>query len=214
MPILVAAFTDGREFLDAFAARNGPAGELAVRTRASPPPGTPIVLEIAWQGLPNRVFARAVVQRRWFGGNLILRLEADELAKRDFLLRMAAQPSCDVAARLHRRFCVRLPLQWRRFGDTTLAAGVAEDLSAGGVLIHTEIAAPTEGEHVAVRLHAEGAAQDLVLTGIVMHVHPRAGGGSAFGVKFEYRSSGEQRTLRSLLRAFAANGVTLVDPTL
>src|SRR5688500_133443 len=77
-PIIVAAFESGAYFLDAFAANRGPAGEIAVRTRASPPAGTPMVLEITWHGLPNRVFARCHALRRWPGGHLVLQLEADE----------------------------------------------------------------------------------------------------------------------------------------
>lgn len=214
VPILVAAFESGEEFLEAFAAARGPAGELAVRTRATPPPGTPIVIEIAWHGLPNRVFARARATRRWFGGNLILRLEPDEAPKRDFLLRIASGTPGRVYIRKHRRFCVRLQLAWRRFGDTRLCDGVAEDLSAGGLLIVSPAHAPEVGEQVAVRLRADAACQDLVLTGNVAHRHVRASGEAAFGVKLKYRSSGEQRTLRALLRAFAGKGVVIVDPSL
>ncbi len=214
MPILIAAFEDGAAFLDAFAATHGPAGELAVRTRASPPTGTALVLEITWHGLPNRVFARCTVVRRWFGGNLVLRLDGDEATKRDYLVKMARGTPCAIFFRKHRRFCVRMPLEWRRFGDARLTGGIAEDLSAGGVLVVADGAPPAREDHVAVRLHADAAAQDLVLTGKIRHVHERASGGFAFGVMFEYRSSGEQRTLRGLLRAFAGKGVVLVDPSL
>jgi hypothetical protein len=57
---------------------------------------------------------------------------------------------------------------------------------------------------------ASAAAQDLVLTGRVMHARARAQG-TAFGVQFEYRSSAEQRDLRRLLRVFAARGVVILD---
>jgi len=61
-----------------------------------------------------------------------------------------------------------------------------------------------------VRLVAVAAAQDLVVTGQVRHVRRRSGD-TVFGVQFEYRSSGEQRDLRRLLRAFAARGVVILD---
>lgn len=211
-PILVAAFADGQQFLEAFAGERGPAGELAVPTRASPPPGTHVVLEIAWHGLPNRVFARARVQRRWFGGQLVLRLDADEAPKRDFLVRVARGTPGKIYLRRNRRFCVRLPLQWRTFGETVMRPGVAEDLSAGGLLIVGTPPLPALGQKVAVRLHADAAAQEFVLTGHVRHGRVRPPDEAAFGIQLAYRSSGEQRTLRSLLRAFAAKGVVLVDP--
>jgi hypothetical protein len=211
VPILVAAFTDGAEFLHAYSDR-GPAGELAVHTRATPAGDTAMIVEVAWEGLPNRVFVRARVKRRLFG-RLHLRFDEDEAPKRDFLLRMArgAAPAT-IAVRKHRRFCVRLPLEWRRFGGRDLLAGVAEDLSSGGVLIASRQTI-TVGERVAVRLRTQRE-QDMVLTGRVRHVAARDAGDRAFGVQFEYRSSGEQRALRSLLRVFAARGVVLIDPSI
>ncbi len=212
VPILVAAFADGAEFLRAYSDR-GPAGELGVRTRAAPAGDTAIIVEVTWEGLPNRVFIRARARRRLFG-RLQLRFDEDEAPKRDFLLRMArgAAPST-IAVRKHRRFCVRLPLEWRRFGGRDLLAGVAEDLSSGGVLITSTWQAIGVGDRVAVRLRTQRE-QDLVLTGRVRHVATRDAGERAFGVQFEYRSSGEQRALRSLLRVFAAKGVVLIDPSL
>ena len=213
VPIIVAAFETGGAFLDAFAQSRGPAGELAVRTRASPPPGTPMVLEITWHGLPNRVFARAIALRRWLGGHLVLQLDPDEREKRDYLLAVARGDKLDTCTRAHRRFVVRLPLLWRRFGDTQLYEGTAEDLSAGGLLVCAPGLAPSPNDRVAVRIRAEAAYQELVLTGEIRHTRPRANDRCAFGVELKYRSSAQQRTLRSLLRAFAGRGVVLVDPT-
>jgi len=99
---------------------------------------------------------------------------------------------------------------WRMFGNTELVPGLAEDLSAGGVLIATDAKPPPVGEHVGLRLIAQAAAQDMVVTGEVRHTRKRAKG-AAFGVRFEYRSSGEQRDLRRLLRVFAARGVVILD---
>jgi hypothetical protein len=65
---------------------------------------------------------------------------------------------------------------------------------------------------LAAMSRAEAAYQELVLTGEVRHTRARAGDRSAFGIELKYRSSAQQRTLRSLLRAFAGRGVVLVDP--
>src|SRR5947209_5095520 len=83
-----------------------------------------------------------------------------------------------------------LAVVWRRFGATTHSSGMAEDLSAGGVLISTREGPPPVGEQVGLRLMAASAAQDLVVTGRVQHVRSR-GEDAAFGVCFKYRSSGE-----------------------
>jgi hypothetical protein len=205
-PIVLAAFPDGRSFLDAYE-HTGPAGELAVITRVQPRSGTNVILEILWPALPNRIYLRARVYRRRLG--LLARLHPDAGPARDFLLQMARGNLPHYYKRRQRRYCVRAPIQWRRFGGDPPSQGVAEDLSTGGMLISTKSASPPVGEHVAVRVPANNGGQDLVLTGVVRHVRPRTGD-SAFGVQFEYRSSGEQQRLRRLLRAFAARGVVLL----
>jgi hypothetical protein len=207
-PILSCVFPDGRAFLDAFAPDHGPAGELAVVTRAQLPSRTEVVLEILWPALPNRVYVRAHVWRRRLG--LMARFHPDEQQARDFLVRVAHGLPAEFHKRAHRRYCVRLPVTWRVFGQSDLVPGLAEDLSAGGVLIATEAKAPPIGEHVGLRLIAQAAMQDLVVTGQVRHARKREKG-CAFGVRFEYRSSGEQRDLRRLLRVFAARGVVILD---
>jgi hypothetical protein len=209
VPIVLAAFEDGARFLDALAP-----GGLEVATRVPLPEGAPVVLEIGWHGIPNRVFVRGEAGRRRGPGTLLVRIRPDEGFKRDWLVRAAKGDLTGVQARLHRRFYVRLPVRWRPFGDRLLHPGVAEDLSAGGVLV----AAPPDsavaaGTRVAIRLRAGDPGAEVVLTGRVQHVRARQAA-LAFGVTFEYRSSGEQRTLRAILRAFAARGTVAVDPSL
>ncbi len=213
VPILLAVFESGSAFASALSPRKGDAGELTLRTRYAPPPGTPVVVEVAWQGLPNRVLLRAVTVRRAFSGGLVVRLETSEIRKREFLRQVARGELGELHPRSAARFCVRLPVQWRRFGATVLVAGVAEDLSSGGVLISCAEASLVPGDRVAVRLDPAHALLDLVLTGVVQHIRTSGDGKMAFGVRFEYRSSAEQRTLRALLRAFAASGLTLAGPS-
>jgi hypothetical protein len=152
------------------------------------------------------VFVRARVSRRRLG--IVAKLHADETKARDFLLRIARGETVEYFVRSHRRYCVRLPLGWRAFGAIYMTDGIAEDLSAGGVLVATKTAAPAVGEQVALRLRTSG--QDLVVTGVVRHCRRRSHD-SVFGVQFECRSSGEQRRLRRLLRVFAARGVVILE---
>jgi hypothetical protein len=204
-PIVVAAFSSGAEFL-AHYSNDGRAGELALVTRARPRARAELVIEVSWPGLPNPVFVRAKVSRRRLG--VVARLHEDETAARDFLLRMARGDALQYHLRKQRRYCVRLPLGWRAFGATTMVEGVAADLSTGGVLVTTQATPPPVGEQVALRLHTPQ--QDLVVTGEVRHSRVRKSD-SAFGVRFLYRSTGEQRRLRGLLRAFGARGVVILE---
>ena len=207
-PILPAVFPDGRAFLEAFHPARGPAGEIALDTRVPVPAGKKVVLEIVWPALPNRIYVRAKVARR--RGGLTARLYPDDTAVRDFLERIANVLPADFHKRAHRRYCVRLLVRWRKFGDVRLCEARAEDLSAGGVLLATWDPMPAVGERVSVRVFAPSAAQDLVLIGTVRHVRPRGEAG-VFGVEFVHRSSAEHRSLRRLLRVFAARGVVILE---
>lgn len=204
-PIVVASFGSAAEFLDCYS-DEGAAGELALVTRARPRGRGELVLEIAWPGLPNPVFVRARVAARRLG--LVARLHPDEAPARDYLLRAANHEPQEVHLRRHRRYCVRVPLEWRAFGSLAMQAGVAADLSAGGMLITTQAEAPAIGEQVSLRMRTAGL--DLVVTGAVRHRRKRSDD-SAFGVEFSCRSGGEQRRLRGLLRLFAARGVVILE---
>jgi hypothetical protein len=204
-PIVVASFSSGAEFLEHYA-DEGPAGELALVTRARPRARAELVVQIEWPGLPNPIFVRARVSRRRLG--VVARLHEDETAARDFLLHLARGDALRYHLRRHRRYCVRLPLSWRPFGSLSMIEGLAADLSTGGLLVTTRALAPPVGEKVALRLHTPQ--QDLVVTGVVRHGRARKSD-SAFGVQFLYRSTGEQRRLRGLLRAFAARGVVILE---
>jgi hypothetical protein len=204
-PIVVAAFASGADFLLCYS-DDGEAGELALVTRARPRGRGELVLEIGWPGLPNPVFVRARVSARRLG--LVARLHPDEAPARDYLLRAARQEPQAVHLRRHRRYCVRVPLEWRAFGSLVMQEGLAADLSAGGILITTHAEAPAIGEQISLRMRTAGL--DLVVTGTVRHRRRRSDD-SAFGVEFSCRSGGEQRRLRGLLRLFAARGVVILE---
>src|SRR5512142_3117648 len=116
-PIVVASFSSGAEFL-AHYSDDGPAGELALVTRARPRARAELVIEVSWPGLPNPVFVRAKVSRRRLG--VVARLHEDETAARDFLVGIARGEPLHYHLRKQRRYCVRLPLSWRAFGATLM----------------------------------------------------------------------------------------------
>lgn len=207
--ILVAAFHDGGDFLRAVGSDGR---QISVLTRAAPALRTEMVLEVGWPTLANRVYVRAAVKRRTSAGELVFQVHRDEGAKMAYLLGAAAGRFRWIKPRKHRRYCVRLPLEWRVFGTTEMNDGIAEDLSAGGLSLVTRTCPVYVGDRVVVRLHAEAAGQDLVLTGSVRHVEEREGDELAVGVRLRRNATNEIRDLRRLLRAFAAKGVVLVDP--
>ncbi len=208
VPILPLVYATGMQFVDSYVEGRGEAGELLVATRADPPPGTELVAEVRWQGLPNRVYLRAYANGRR-GDALVLRLHPDEATKRDFLINVACGTARRPSTRRHRRYCVRIPLEWRRFGTRVMANGLAEDLSAGGMMMITADTSVVVGDTLVVRIRGKA---DLVLTGTVQHLTRRATAGEvALGVQFDNRGSDQQRTLRRILRTYSARGVMVVD---
>jgi len=208
VPILVVAFDQGISFVDSLVEGRGPAGELLVDTRARPPRGTELIAEIRWPGLPNRVYLRVVARGRTPDGMLILGIDPAEVVKRDFLVHAACGTARPSHHRRHRRYCVRLPVEWRRFGARDMRNGLAEDISTGGMLIGTADSDAAVGDEIVIRIQGK---VDLVLTGTAQHLHRRrAVGELAIGVKFNYRDSGQVRTLRQILRTCSARGVMFV----
>jgi hypothetical protein len=209
-PILGLSFRDGEDFIDCLVEGRGQTGELLVQTKAAPPPGTIMVAEIRWPDLPNRVYVRVEARGRTRDGRLVLRINSDESAKRDFLVRVACGTAGETHVRRFRRYCVRVPVEWRTFGTQGMQLGLAEDLSVGGMLIDAKRAAVGVGDSLVVRVPVLDS--DIVVTGLVQHVQRRRLAGTLLiGCQFEQRQSGEQRTLRRLLRTCASRGVLLVD---
>ena len=152
---------------------------------------------------------RAQVRRTTWTGRRLFRLYPGERHKVDFLIGSARGELAEARHRSHRRYCVRLPLEWRPFGAVEMQRGVAEDLSASGVRIVTEFGPIKVGARGVVRLRVLD--QDLVITGAVRYVQFTSWDEMALGVVFEHRASGEQRSLRCLLHSFAAKGRVFVD---
>ncbi len=211
IPMLAVRFRDDVAFLRASDFHSGPAGELRIRTRAAPPPGAEVVLEVRWPDLPNRVYLRACCLRRRFG-RVRFRLLASERTKMQFLRTVAEGKHKMPARRVHHRYCVRLPVQWRPFGGRELESGLAVDLSAGGIRLAVAtggLAAPLAiDDSVVVKLAAAG--HDLVLTGLLRH-KLESDRDLHLGIMFQHRSSGEQRDLRRLIHVFSGRGVLILD---
>lgn len=216
-PLLVAPFRSGDEFMQALSIDANMELRVVLPTRAELHPGEDVVLEIMWVGLPNRVYVRAMTLGRTQDDNLVLRVYPHEHPKLSFLSKVATDENAiaHAAIRKHPRYCVRLPLEWRAFGGSReMLEGTAEDISAGGVHLVSAVRPVNVDTSVVLRLYADSAGQDLVLTGAVRHVHVRGRSEMAIGVEFETASTGELKELRRLLRAFAANGIVLFEPEL
>mgnify|MGYP001560716797 CR=1 FL=1 len=223
MKILFATFDSADQFLR----RLEPGGldsptTLRVTTRARYAAGQPVILEIGFPGLPNRILTRAAAM----GGcapaasaarsrrpatssassddDQIFRLAGSEDAKRDFLIAVAAGRGSGSWTRRHRRFPLRLPARFVIDGEGVPLRGDAEteDLGSGGVALRTTRSLPG-GALVTVVLEPGGGAEDIELAGRVAWSRS-----SAVGVEFDHLTSEPRRRLRTLLREAKSFGQT------
>jgi len=172
--------------------------------------GLAMIAEIRWPGLPNRVYLRVIARGKTRDRRLILSIQPDEEFKREFLVRNACGISGQAFNRRDRRFCVRIPVEWRTFGTRAMHPGEAEDLSAGGMSISAKMWDVQVGNRIVINVPV--AETGLTVTGTVLHLQRRrVEGGMVLGIQFENREGGEQKILRRLLRSCAAYGVLAVE---
>jgi Tfp pilus assembly protein PilZ len=206
MKILFARFTSAEDFLKHY----DPVlewGGIVVPTKATVAPSTPVVVEVAFPGLPNRVLVRGlVVDRDDDRGGLVVKLANSELQKRDFLV-SAARGDVGLAwRRRHRRFPLRLKAGFREAekGDTTPAEAQTEDLSGAGIFLRTPQLLKVRTPVVVVIDPGDGKGP-IEVPGRVAWVR-RDPTTSGFGVCFDNLSGDAMKRLRRVMRELKGSG--------
>jgi Tfp pilus assembly protein PilZ len=210
MKILFATFTTQSEFLDALdrAAGRG-AGVLSVQTKARYGAGEPVILEIGFPGLPNRVLVRAEYLA---GSGECARfvLAEGEEHRRDFLLAVASGRANASLQRRHRRFPIRLPARLVAAGAASEPADSAlaeiEDMGGGGIALKTSRLFP-DGARVTVCLDPMDGSEDIHFAGrVVWHRETTHSGG--MGIQFDRLGGDEMKRLRMMIRDVKLRGET------
>ena len=206
MKILFARFESAEDFLRHY----DPVlewGGLVVPTKAVLPPSTPVVVEVAFPGLPNRVLVRGlVVDRDEERSGLIVKLANSELQKRDFLV-AAAHGTVSLAwRRRHRRFPLRLKAGFRAADQDDKAAAEAqtEDLSGSGIFLRTPQVLSVRTPVVVIIDPGDGKGA-IEVPGRVAWVR-RDPPTSGFGVAFDNLSGENMRRLRRVMRDLKGSG--------
>jgi Tfp pilus assembly protein PilZ len=208
MKILFAPFESAEHFLKYY----DPVlewGGIIVPTKATLPPETPVVVEVAFPGLPNRVLVRGlIVDRDEERDGLVVKLNHSELSKRDFLV-SAARGEVGLAwRRRHRRFPVRLKAVFRTTeGSGPIAEAHTEDLSGSGIFLRTPQLLAVRTPVVVVVDPADGKGP-IEIPGRVAWVR-RDPPTSGFGVTFETLSGDAMKRLRKVMRELKSSGKML-----
>jgi len=206
MKILFARFTSAEDFLKHY----DPVlewGGIVVPTKAAVAPSTPVVVEVAFPGLPNRVLVRGlVVDRDEERGGLVVKLANSELQKRDFLV-SAARGDVGLAwRRRHRRFPLRLRAGFREAeqAGTAPAEAQTEDLSGSGIFLRTPQLLKVRTPVVVVIDPGDGKGP-IEVPGRVAWVR-RDPPTSGFGVCFDNLSGEAMKRLRRVMRELKGSG--------
>lgn len=203
MKLLTLAFSSPAQFMSHYSeARSN--GAVFFRSRAELEPGEEVVMEISFEGLPNRILARAKVlvvepsRGAWLG------FHPDESKARDFLVALARaeQPPQPAVERSFERFPASLPVDYRVDGASNHTS-LTEDVGAGGVFIRADVPPPVGTPIQLVIGPTHDSAEFFTVDGEVAWVRP--GGVEGFGVRFDSRNPDAGR-LRKLLRRASETG--------
>jgi Tfp pilus assembly protein PilZ len=168
--------------------------------------GTPVVVEMACDPLPNKVLIRGNViswrpalprMRVRAGANV--EFEADEAPKRDFVIQTMRGDRAPTRRRKHTRIPIGIPVKVREASQLDYISAELREISVSGGLL-TGPMQPAIGTDVVMEIAPPGTEAPFDLSGrVVYHAGP-----TQTGVRFLYREGGGSRRLRELVRRFKA----------
>jgi Tfp pilus assembly protein PilZ len=205
MRMLKVRYRNGREFLDAYQSAFLYGG-LFYPTREAIPLGEPVVVEVRFPELEDRLLLRGFVAWRRQGRYRIgqragvgVEFLAAERHKKDFLLSIArGEVARAVAPRRHRRLPIELRVDWRVKEDRERHSAMLDDIGPGGAFLRTQELAP-EGTPLVIEVVPPGAVSPLSIEGRVAWARS-APGEEGLGVEFRCRDTGGLRRLKELVR--------------
>lgn len=205
MQFLKARFHSRDEFLEAYS-RELPNGGLFVATTTPLEPGTPVVVDLVCDGLPNKVLLRATVHswrpalpRLRVRAGAVVAFEAAEREKREFVLNTLGGVAPSAHRRRHTRIPVQVPVEWRYADQTDTQSGSLLEISIGGSLLDTVPALPLH-QDIVISLLPPGGIAPMEIAARSTYI----AGTNRTGVKFLFRDGGGSRRLRELIRRLRA----------
>jgi hypothetical protein len=183
-----------------------PNGGVFCPTTTELHPGTQVVVEMACDGLPNKVLIRGTVTnwrpalpRMRIRAGATVAFDADEVPKRDFVVQTLRGERSATRKRKHTRIPIGIPCKIRLASALEFAEAELREISVSGGLIHGAVQPPV-GTDVVLEIAPPGSEAPFDLSGrVVYHAGP-----SQTGVRFLYREGGGSRRLRELVRRFKA----------
>ncbi len=205
MRILKARYRGAADFLAAYQT-SFVGGGIVFPTREHASVGEPVVVEVRFPELGDRLLLRSTVAwrrgarvREGLPASVGVEFDATETRKRDFLLAVARGESVsEVVQRNHRRLPVSLPVRWHVKDARDERPAVLGDIGPGGAFLRTD-QHPDEGTSIVVELLPPGGAVPLSIEARVAW-HRLDSGREGFGVEFRCRDTGGLRRLKEMVR--------------
>lgn len=205
MIILKLRCRTGEDFLTHYQ-EHAPAGAVFCPTTTPLDTGAPVVVEVICKALPNRVLIRGEVvswrpalPRRRVRAGAVVRFDADEAPKRDFVLGTVRGALSAPPRRRHARLPVALPVSISVAGAAAVPADLREISVSGGLI--SGITPPPIGTDVVVEMVPPGSAAPMSISGRVLYHVAETG----TGIRFLFREGGGSRRLRELVRRLKAS---------
>jgi Tfp pilus assembly protein PilZ len=183
-----------------------PTGGVFCPTTTELAPGTAVVVEMACDGLPNKVLIRGTVTawrpalpRMRVRAGATVAFQPDESAKRDFMLETlrGERPATATRRRKHTRIPIGIPCRMRVAAGLDMVDAELREISVSGGLVFGPVQPPI-GTDVVLDITPPGSEASFDLSGrVVYHAGP-----NQTGVRFIYREGGGSRRLRELVRRF------------
>jgi Tfp pilus assembly protein PilZ len=214
MKILFATFDSPDQFLsrlqlDPAGGESG--GRVRVTTKARFEAREPVVLEIGFPGLPNRVLIRATFAGA-SGADADFEIVPSEDHKRDFLVAVASgRAQAKAQKRKHRRFPMRLPARFVVDGENVPLRGDAttDEINAKGLFLKTARTLP-EGARVTVVLDPLDGSAEMEFSGRVIYTRKESHEDECgVGVQFDKLTSDDRKRLRRIIRDVKVSGKML-----
>jgi uncharacterized protein (TIGR02266 family) len=204
MRILRARYRSGEEFLRHYQPSLA-GGGVFFPTREAMPLGTPVVVEIRFPGLCNKVMLRGFVAWRRAGkhrtklrAGLGIEFLATEAKRRDFVIAVAKGEIVEMITRRHRRLPVTLVANWRVICDRDTHHSHVEDIGPGGAFLRTTEFLPP-GTEIVLDVTPPGSLRPLEIAARVCWTR-HTEGEEGIGVEFKARDAGGTRRLKELVR--------------
>jgi len=170
--------------------------------------GDEVVVELAVEGLPNKVMLKAhilwwrpALPRLRVRAGAMVAFDAEEAHKKEFIFDVVRGQRRDVRRRRHTRLPVFIPVKWRPLGTVEMREAGISEVSVGGALLKTDEPLAT-GDEVIIEMTIPGGSAPISISGKVTYHSD----GDGCGVKFLYRDGGGSRRIREVIRRIRVHG--------